>query len=236
MTGASSGIGRAVARRLLDVGACVSLWGRRRDRLVELASQYPTQASITVVDMLDERATLAAYQSSDAELGGIDLLVNAAGFGKASPLIDGDADVWRAMFEVNVIALSICTREAVRSIRERGASGHIVHVSSLSGHRVVGGGGIYAATKFAVRALTEGLRQELRRADLPIRVTSVSPGFVETDFHRGYFSSEERAQALYQSMKVLEPEDVADAVLYALASPPHVEVHDILLRSSEQVS
>ena len=119
-------------------------------------------------------------------------------------------------YDVNVIGLSVVTREAVRSLRRRGAAGHVVHLSSLSGYRVPASAtGPYSATKFAVRALAETLRVELRRLGAPIRVTCVSPGFVETEFHRYYFGDAERAEELYRRQRVLDADDVADAADFA---------------------
>jgi NADP-dependent 3-hydroxy acid dehydrogenase YdfG len=110
----------------------------------------------------------------------------------------------------------------------------VIHLSSMGGHRVPKGSGVYAATKFAVRALTEGLRQELRDQGSPVRVTAISPGLVETEFAAHCFGSEQRAREIYGRFKVLEAGDVAETVLYALCAPPHVQVHDILVRPTDQ--
>jgi NADP-dependent 3-hydroxy acid dehydrogenase YdfG len=166
----------------------------------------------------------------------VSVLVNAAGLGQAESLHDGDVEAWREMFDVNVIGLSVVTREAVRSMLRREVAGHVIHLGSLSGHRVPNATGPYSATKFAVRALAETLRQELRRLGSPIRITCVSPGFVETEFHRYYLGDAHRAAELYARHRVLDAADVAEAVLYALSAPRHVDVSDILLRSTEQSS
>ena len=128
----------------------------------------------------------------------------------------------------------MCTREAVADMRRRGDDGHVVHVSSMAAHRVPPGSGMYSASKYAVRALTEALRQELRAAGSQIRVGAVSPGFVETEFAARYSKSDEAAQETYGQFKVLEPGDVAEAVKYLLSTPPHVQVHDILMRPRDQ--
>ena len=137
------------------------------------------------------------------------------------------------MFEVNVLGLCVATREAL----SRMECGHIIHISSMSGHRVAGtGGGFYAATKFAVRALTEALRKELKETGRKIRVGSISPGFVETEFHQVYLRDPEAAGEVYSRFKVLEPADIARLARQLLEAPEHVEIHDVLLRPTEQTS
>jgi NADP-dependent 3-hydroxy acid dehydrogenase YdfG len=171
-----------------------------------------------------------------ARFGGVDVLINNAGLGRAASLADGATEDWREMLELNVLALSICTREALRDMRARGDDGHVIHVSSMAAHRVPPASGMYSATKFAVRALTEALRQELRERESAIRVTAISPGFVETEFAATYHRSEEAARETYGRFKVLEPSDVADAIAWVLACPPHMQVHDVLMRPTHQKS
>ncbi|PWA22077.1 hypothetical protein CCH79_00010278, partial [Gambusia affinis] len=141
-------------------------------------------------------------------------------------------------YKVNVMALSICTREAYQSMKERNVDdGHIINLNSICGHIVINSGDIhfYTATKYAVSALTEGLRQELREAKTHIRATSISPGIVETEFaHRFYSESPDKATATYNHLKALEAIDVANAVVYVLSAPPHVQVGDVVLRPVEQ--
>ena len=132
------------------------------------------------------------------------------------------------------LALSVCTREAVSDMRRRGDDGHIVHISSMSAYRVPSASGMYSASKFAVRALTEALRLELHALGSGIRVSAISPGFVETEFAAVYHQSEERARATYARYKVLEANDVAEGVLYLLSQPPHVQIHDLLMRPTAQ--
>jgi 17beta-estradiol 17-dehydrogenase / 3beta-hydroxysteroid 3-dehydrogenase len=163
------------------------------------------------------------------------VLVNNAGLGRAAPLSSAPTEAWREMLEVNVLGLCIATREAIRDMERRGVAGHVVHVSSMAGHRIPGpDGGVYAATKFAVRALTEALRVELRARQSPIRVTEISPGHVFTEF-ADVFRGQPGAQAeIAARMKILEPRDVAEAILWAITRPPHVEVHDVLVRPTAQ--
>jgi NADP-dependent 3-hydroxy acid dehydrogenase YdfG len=187
-------------------------------------------------DLRDETEIAQLFEAIREQWGGVDVLVNSAGISRKSLLVDGDAADWREMWQVNVLALSICTREAVRDMRRRGDNGHVIHIGSMSGHRVGQGegSGMYAATKHAVVALTEKLRRELRSLQSDIRVTAISPGFVETEMAERFHGSEEAARELYSQYEVLQPEDIAAAVLYALSSPPHVQVHDILVRPTNQ--
>lgn len=235
VTGASSGIGSAIAKRLSDEGLTVFAAARRMDRLESLAR--PSGGSIVPVylDVRDDSSVSSAFARLKDERGGLDVLVNNAGLGHQESLLDGDTERWREMLDVNVLSLCVCTREGVRLMKGR-AEGHIFHVGSLSGHRVPPGSGVYGATKFAVRSLTESLRQELATAQLPIRVTAVSPGFVETEFHQKHFKSAEKSEELYQRYKVLEASDVADQIVHALSAPSHVAIHDILVRSRHQPS
>src|SRR5262249_50184430 len=142
-------------------------------------------------------------------------------------------ELWREMLETNVLGLLVATREAIQDMERRGVAGQIVHVSSMAGHRVPGAdSAVYAGTKFAVRAITEGLRQELRARKSPIRVSSLSPGYVETEFAH-VFAGPGAAPAK-QEIKVLEAEDVARAIVWVLSQPPHVEIHDVLVRPTGQ--
>jgi NADP-dependent 3-hydroxy acid dehydrogenase YdfG len=233
VTGASSGIGRAVAFALAREGMRIAAVARRLDALVELKHDIEARGGAAfplAVDLRDESQIQFAFAAVRRELGGVDALVNAAGLGHKAPLVSGATEHFREMLEVNVLALAVMTREAIRDMRERRAAGQIVHISSLSAFRVQSQTGMYAATKHAVRALTEGLRQELRALGLPIRVASVSPGDTETEFVARMLKSRQAAADARPAYKRLDPEDVAAAVLYILKTPPHVAVHDVLLR------
>ncbi len=236
VTGASSGIGREVARRLASLGARVVACARRYDRLAELAAESEGSIHPARCDLRDLSEIEALFSEVRAEHGGVDILVNNAGFGHKQPLMSGEPAVWRDMLAVNVLALSACTRHAVVDMQARGVAGHILHISSLSAHRVPGGSGMYSATKFAVRSVTEGLRQELRDAGSPIRVTSISPGFVETEFAENYHGDPDAAAATYRRYPVLQPRDIADAVEFTVTAPAHVEYHDLLVRPTQQSS
>jgi NADP-dependent 3-hydroxy acid dehydrogenase YdfG len=238
VTGASSGIGSATARALAAAGAAVTLAARRRDRLDALAAELAaTGARVAVqpADMRHEEDILRVFAVARERFGGVDVLVNNAGLGRSAPLGSAPTELWREMLEVNVLGLCIATRAAIQDMDRRGVPGHVVHVASMAAHRVPSAdSGLYAATKFAVRALTEALRQELRARKSPIRVTEVSPGYVLTEF-ASVFSGVPGADAeIDKRFKILEPADVAEAVLWIVTRPPHVEVHDILLRPTGQ--
>lgn len=234
VTGASSGIGRAIARELHALGMRVAVTGRRPERLAALASELGEDVLTFPCDLRELSNIDDIFARIQAAWGGVDVLVNNAGLGHETPLIGGNREHWREMLEVNVLALCACTSLAVSDMQRRNVEGHVIHVSSMAAHRVPSGSGVYSATKYAVRSLTEGLRQELRELGSPVRVSSISPGYVETEFHGRYFQDEDRAQATYRRYPVLQPDDVARSVLHVLAAPPHVQIHDVLVRATQQ--
>ena len=238
VTGASSGIGRAVARELAHRGMKVALCARREDRLHSLAQELGPAVEVSVhpCDLRQEPQIDAMFQEIRARWGGVDVLVNNAGLGRKSPLMEGPTEAWREMLEVNVLALCICTRHAIADMQRRGDDGHVIHIASMASHRVPAGSGVYSASKFAVRSLTEGLRLELRAAESDIRVTAISPGFVETEFAQVYHGAGEAAEKTYSRFPVLQPEDIANAVGFVLDAPPHMQVHDLLVRPTRQPS
>ncbi len=235
VTGASSGIGRATARELAQAGMKVAVCARRQERLRELEAELEGGDLLVVSADLRLEADIARLFSTVRERwGGVDVLVNNAGLGHAASLLTGSTEEWREMLEVNVLALCVCTREALADMLRRGDDGHVIHISSMAAHRVPQGSGVYSATKCAVRALTEALRQELRERQSAIRVSAISPGYVETGFAEHYHKSREAAEHTYGRYKVLEAVDVARAVRFVLESPPHMQVHDILIRPRDQ--
>ena len=236
VTGASSGIGKATAKRLAEAGMKVVACARRKEALEELARSTDGEIAVERVNLRNPEQITALFEAAKKRFGGVDVLVNNAGLGHHAPLMSGETEQWREMLEVNVLALCACTREAVQDMQARGVAGHVIHVSSMAAHRVPPGSGVYSATKFAVRSLTEGLRQELRAAKSPVRVTSISPGYVETEFAARYHRSEEAAAKTYGRFPVLQSEDVAEAVVYVLTQPAHVQVHDVLMRPTDQPS
>ncbi|MEE2733968.1 MAG: SDR family NAD(P)-dependent oxidoreductase [Verrucomicrobiota bacterium] len=226
VTGASSGIGHSIAEALLDRGARVFGLCRKIGRIPEAATPVSC-------DVRDPRRIAHAFEVLKAATPTVDILVNNAGIAYLSSLLEGPVEEWDEMWEVNVRAVAICTKHALPMMP--GEGGRIVNVSSLSGHRVPPTGGFYAPTKFAVKGLTESLRNELKAANLPHQIGSVSPGFVDTPLVNTYFRGrEEDLSSLRQKTRMLDPEDIARAVLHILEAPPHVEIGDVVLRSGDQ--
>ncbi|MGJ8642994.1 MAG: SDR family oxidoreductase [Luteolibacter sp.] len=224
VTGASSGIGKALCEQLLAHQANVLGVTRRPGALHPDVS--PLKADLT------KREDISAIFH---KLGKIDGLINCAGMAYLSRIIDGNPADWEEMWRVNVLALSLCCQGAIRHFPKSG--GRIVNVSSMSGHRVPPSGGFYAPTKFAVRALTDSLRSELKAIQSPVQVACVSPGFVDTPLLDTYFRGREDILSKTRTgMKMLQPEDVAYCIMTILTAPPHVEIGDILLRSSDQIA
>ena len=235
VTGASSGIGTETARALAAAGAALTLAARRADRLARLAAELGGEVAVQPTDMRREEDIRRLFAVARERFGGVDILVNNAGLGHAAPLGSAPTELWREMLEVNVLGLAIATREAIQDMERRGVAGHVVHVASMAAHRVPGPeSGMYAATKFAVRALTEGLRQELRARESPIRVSAVSPGHVLTEFADVFTGRPGAQAAIDRRFKILEPHDVAEAIVWVVTRPPHVEVHDLLVRPTAQ--
>ena len=239
VTGASSGIGRAIAVALGQAGAKVALCARRRDRLEAVAEVIESaggEAWVETADLFQVNEIDAAVRGAADHWGGrLDILVNSAGIGRQAKLMDGDTQDWREMLDLNVMALAVACREALKYFPED-PGGDIVNLGSMSGHRVPGRGGFYAATKFAVRAMTEGLRQELRLAGNGTRVSSVSPGFVDTELLEDYFRSGTGGVARYDAIQyeILKPEEIAAIVLRQLTMPRSAEITDVLVRPTAQ--
>nr|XP_012300969.1 dehydrogenase/reductase SDR family member 11 isoform X1 [Aotus nancymaae] len=245
VTGASVGIGAAVARALVQQGLKVVGCARTVGNIEELAAEcksagYPGTLIPYRCDLSNEEDILSMFSAIRSQHSGVDICINNAGLGRPDSLLSGSTSGWKEMLNVNVLALSICTREAYKSMKERNVDdGHIININSMSGHRVVPQSvtHFYSATKYAVTALTEGLRQELREAQTHIRATCISPGVVETQFaFRLHDKDPEKAAATYEHMKCLQPEDVTEAVIYVLSTPPHVQIGDIQMRPTEQVT
>lgn len=237
VTGASGGIGHATALRLAAEGMNVVACARSEDKLAALAKEavgLDGRLEVLPCDLrkIDEITKL--FEFTRNHFDGTDVVVNNAGLGHNAPLMTGETEHWREMLELNVLALCVCTREAIADMRKRGDDGHVVHISSMAGHRVPRGSGVYSATKHAVKALTEGLRLELRAANSKIRVSAISPGFVETGFAAQYHGSEAVARKTYGRYPCIQSSEIADAVVYVLSQPPHVQVHDVLMRPTEQ--
>ncbi|XP_056612729.1 dehydrogenase/reductase SDR family member 11-like [Triplophysa dalaica] len=244
VTGASVGIGAAIAKSLTQHGMKVIGCARNVEQIESLASECVHNGfSGTLVpykcDLSIEEEILSMFAWIKDQHHGIEVCINNAGLAFPEPLLCGKTSYWRTMMDVNVIGLSVCTREAYQSMKERNVNdGHIININSMCGHRVMNHADahFYTATKYAVTALTEGLRQELRENKSHIRATSISPGLVETKFTTRFYSDKpEIAAAAYRRIKCLQAEDIANALVYVLSCPSHVQIGDLQVMPLEQM-
>ncbi|XP_069683496.1 farnesol dehydrogenase-like [Periplaneta americana] len=233
VTGASAGIGAAIAQELVKKGLKVVGLARRVERVQELEKSLksaPGKLYSRKCDVTKEEEVKEAFKWVKDNLGGTDILINNAGVASLNSLSGGPVENWRKIYDLNVLALSMCTKEALQSMKEKGVDdGHIIHINSVAGHKVIEQLSMYSSSKHAVTALTEGLRRELVNQKSKIRVTSVSPGAVRTEFGLAAGATPEMLEA-YKDIPILESEDVADAVLYVLGTPPHVQIHELMLK------
>jgi len=233
VTGASSGIGEATARRLREAGFSVVLGARREDRLMAVARELGGRG--LPLDVRD-RASIDAFTAAvAAEYGEVEVLVNNAGLAAGlQPLAEGNDDDWVQMMETNVLGLLRVTRSMLPLLR-RAPRAHIVNLGSVAGFEVYPGGVGYTASKHAVRAITKTLRLELMGE--PIRVTEIEPGMVETEFSLVRFKGDrERASNVYQGMQPLTGADVADCIVWVVSRPPHVNVDEMVVRPIAQAT
>lgn len=239
VTGASAGIGLACAHRFAAMGAHLALWARRSDRLDTEAETIRRAHGVEVrsatVDVRDRSAVDRAAAALVATGAVPDILVNNAGLAAGLDLLhEGDPHDWDRMIDTNIKGLLYVTRAFLPHMVERGR-GHVVNLGSLAGHQTYPRGNVYGATKYAVRALTESMALDL--VGTPIRVSSVSPGLVETEFSVVRFAGDaERAKAVYQGMRPLTADEVAEVIGYVVNLPEHVNVLDVVLMPVAQRS
>jgi NADP-dependent 3-hydroxy acid dehydrogenase YdfG len=258
VTGASSGIGRAIAERLGAAGAHVFLSGRTRASMEaskKAIEEAGGQAGVVVADVRDVNQVRGLVDVAVRETGRLDIMVNNAGLSYPAPIVDGDPEEWRAMLETNVLALLVGCQAAVHAMRGCGAEGHIVNISSIAAQRR--DSGVYGSTKHAVNAISATLRGELE--DDTIRVVNVMPGAIATNFARNFDPAfvagfvkmagldvevtrgerlpDEVFEKLSGQLRNLlgDPDDVARAVLYAVTQPIHVNLADIVVRPPKQM-
>ncbi len=239
ITGASAGIGAATALAFAAEGARLLLAARRPGKLAEIASQALERGAPAVhsvdLDVRDRRAVQQAIDDLPAEWGEIDILVNNAGLSRGlDKLYMGKIPDWEEMIDTNVKGLLYVTRAVVPGMVVRGR-GHVINLGSTAGELTYPNGAVYCATKAAERSINDGLRQDV--LGTPVRVTSVDPGMVETDFSLVRFHGDnERAAKVYKGVKPLTPEDVAEVIVWAASRPAHVNIARVLLTPVQQAN
>ncbi|HBC4523101.1 TPA: SDR family oxidoreductase [Staphylococcus aureus] len=219
VTGAGSGIGEAIATLLHEEGAKVVLAGRNKDKLQNVANQL-AQDSVKVVptDVTNKEEVDELMKIAQQTFGGLDIVINSAGQMLSSKITDYQVDEWDSMIDVNIKSTLYTAQAALPTMLEQ-SSGHLINIASISGFEVTKSSTIYSATKAAVHTITQGLEKELAKTG--VKVTSISPGMVDTAITAAYNPSDR---------KKLDPQDIAEAVLYALTQPKHVNVNEITVR------
>ncbi|HDG5427290.1 TPA: SDR family oxidoreductase [Staphylococcus aureus] len=219
VTGAGSGIGEAIATLLHEEGVKVILAGRNKDKLQNVANQL-AQDSVKVVptDVTKKEEVDELIKIAQQTFGGLDIVINSAGQMLSSKITDYQVDEWDSMIDVNIKGTLYTAQAALPTMLEQ-SSGHLINIASISGFEVTKSSTIYSATKAAVHTITQGLEKELAKTG--VKVTSISPGMVDTAITAAYNPTDR---------KKLEPQDIAEAVLYALTQPKHVNVNEITLR------
>lgn len=237
ITGATAGIGEATARLLASNNFRLILCGRRADRLKQLQQELSVKTEVTTLtfDVRNRKEVASALQSLPEGWKKIDVLINNAGGAHGlDPIHTGNIDDWEAMIDANVKGLLYVSREILPGMVQR-QSGHVINIGSIAGREVYAGGNVYCASKFAVDALSRGMRIDLNTAG--IKVTQVNPGLVETEFSLVRFKGDEnRAATPYKGLEPLTGDDIADSILYVLTRPPHVVIADLVLFPVAQAS
>ena len=239
ITGASSGIGEACAHAFAKEGARVIIASRSESKLVSLKMQleasYPCAVQVLLMDVRSRADVERAITSLPEQWQAIDILINNAGLSLGlESIAAGDPEDWDCMIDTNVKGLLYVTHYVVKGMLTRHA-GHIINIGSTSAHAVYPGGAVYCATKFAVRAISEGLKMDVHGT--PIRVTEIDPGMVQTEFSTVRFKGDgARAAAVYQGFEPLQAVDIADVILYAAQCPAHVDIRQLILTCTAQTS
>lgn len=238
ITGATSGIGLGCARKFAENGDRLILTGRNAEKLEAIRKELSEKGTLVITfafDVRDSKAARMAIESLPQEWQQIDVLVNNAGLALGlEPEYEGNLNDWEIMIDTNIKGLLNMTRLIVPQMVKRN-SGHIINIGSVAGDAAYAGGNVYCATKAAVKALTDGLRIDV--ADTAVRVTNLKPGLVETNFSNIRFKGDtERAAKLYQGIKPLTGDDIADVAVYAANAPAHVQIAEVLILATHQAS
>ena len=239
ITGATSGIGAACARKFAGAKYDLIITGRRENLLSVMADEFTQGFGVQVLplafDVRDREAVRRALESLPADWRNIDVLINNAGLALGlEPEYAGDFTDWETMIDTNVKGLLYMTRLVVPGMVER-QKGHVINIGSVAGDAAYAGGAVYCATKAAVKVLSDGLRIDL--AHTPVRVTNLKPGLVETNFSNVRFHGDtERASNVYKGIQPLTGDDIADVALYAAQAPAHVQIAEVLILATHQAS
>ncbi|MBQ5972328.1 MAG: SDR family NAD(P)-dependent oxidoreductase [Prevotella sp.] len=238
ITGATSGIGEACARKFAEDGYDVIITGRNANRLNTLKSELTTMGvnvKVLVFDVRDRNSAREAIESLSPDWNNIDVLINNAGLALGlEKEHEGDTDDWDTMIDTNIKGLLTMTRLVVPLMVARGV-GHVINIGSVAGDAAYAGGNVYCATKAAVKVLSDGLRIDL--ADTAVRVTTIKPGLVETNFSVTRFHGDtERAANVYRGVEPLSGDDIADVALYAANAPKHVQIAEVLVLATHQAN
>lgn len=237
ITGATSGIGQATAKKFAENNISLILCGRRTDRLAALEKELSKKVAVTTLsfDVRDKEQVFAAIGSLPEQWRSIDILVNNAGNAHGlSPIQNGDIADWDAMMEGNVQGLLYVSKAIMPGMVAR-KKGHIVNLSSVAGKQTYANGAVYCASKRAVEAISEGMRLDLTQYG--IKITNIAPGAVETDFSLVRFKGDqEKAKKVYEGFDPLKASDIADVILYAVQAPPQVTIADCTIYASAQAS
>ena len=238
ITGATSGIGEACARKFAEGGYNLILTARREDKLAQIKEELEaigTEVKILVFDIRDAEACKNAMNSLDENWSKIDVLINNAGLALGlEKEYEGDLKDWNTMIDTNIKGLLTMTRLVVPGMVKRN-EGHVINIGSVAGDAAYAGGNVYCATKAAVKAITDGLRIDV--AETAVRVTNLKPGLVETNFSNVRFHGDnERADNVYKGIKPLTGTDIADVAFYAASAPKHVQIAEVLILATHQAS
>ncbi len=237
ITGATSGIGLAIAKRFAKEGIDLVLCGRRQERLNELKARLGKKVQVHTLnfDVRNREAVLKVIGSLPSPFDQIDILINNAGNAHGlDPIEDGSLDDWDAMIDINVKGLLYVSKAILPQMVSRKA-GHIIHIGSTAGKEVYPRGNVYCASKHAVDAINQGMRIDLNQYG--IRVGAVNPGLVETEFSKVRFKGDDtRAETVYKGFQPLLPEDIADIVHFVVTRPYHVNIADLVVMPTAQAS
>jgi 3-hydroxy acid dehydrogenase / malonic semialdehyde reductase len=239
ITGTSSGIGRSCAYKFAEAGARLILVARRKDRLETLAKElqkkFKTESFTAKLDVRDLKAVTKFVKKLPEEWQNIGLLINNAGLSRGlEKLYEGRIEDWEEMIDTNIKGLLYVSRVVLPGMIER-KKGTVINIGSIAGHEVYPNGNVYCATKHAVDALTKGMRMDV--VDTPIRICTIDPGLVETEFSEVRFhGNKERAKKTYHNMTPLTPDDIAEAVYFAASRPAHVQIAELIIMPTAQAS